>query len=85
MAPVRGRPAASPLPAPRGPRGSPRTPPGRGRAQLPLPGRPEAPLKPGLEAPPLLPRAPPRERGVLASTSGAERRRRRRLNRTIAM
>lgn len=72
MAPARGRPAAGLLPAPRGPRGSPRARPGRGRAQLPVPGRPR------LEA-------RPRERGVLASTSGAERRQRRRLNRTIAM
>lgn len=85
MAPVRGRPAASRLPAPRGLRGSPHPSPGRGRALLPARPKLRAPLRPRLKLLPLPPRAPPEELGVLASASGAERRRRRRLNRTIAM
>lgn len=87
MAPVRGRPAASRLPAPRGLRGSPHPSPGRGRPLLPARPRLTAPLRRKLKLLllPLPPRAPPEELGVLASASGAERRRRRRLNRTIAM
>lgn len=85
MAPVRGGPAASRLPAPRELRGSPRPSPGRGRALLPVCGRLKAPQRLRLPLLSLLPREPREELGVLASASGAERRRRRRLNRTIAM
>lgn len=85
MAPARGPPAASPPLEPEGTADPVVASPGRGHPQLPGPRRLHARLKPGLESPWLLLRAPPGAREVLASASGAERRRRRRLNRTIAM